>query len=414
MGLTVEVGWLSTTQQPLWILEDNTYGFLDSTVVLDGFGAELGTTWTDAGTDVLALVTSRGRGTENDEIPVGTATIVLRNDGAKYDPFSTASPYYPGVRRGRPVRIHDGTQSDWVFTGVIDDLTVEYGEKGWSTATLQCIDLMAALGGAAFSAWTPPATELAGARIARVLALAEVAWSEPTELNTGWVTCGTDSISENTNVLSYLQQIAKAELGRLFMAGDGRLRFRDYPSTIGTTSAAVFDNTGTSGIWFTGVTMRSQSDQQVGKVKVTAAGSTNAQVATGTDADSWFTRTLSFEQMPVAGDSIAAQVAALWLNRFMETENRIGGIEVDMAGLNSSQRSTLLGLDLGDVITVKFKPPGAAAAIEQSCVIEQIEHAIDGATHAVRMSLSRSQRWEYWTLEDPTTGALDGNNVLAF
>src|SRR4051812_33820982 len=62
--------------------------------------------WTDITPDIRALTYTRsGRDDELQRTSAGTLTCTLDNRTGKYDPTNTTSPYWPGVKRMRWIRV---------------------------------------------------------------------------------------------------------------------------------------------------------------------------------------------------------------------------------------------------------------------------------------------------------------------
>lgn len=203
--------------------------------------------------DVTADVTSVSiqRGSDSLLFPdavAGTATVTLNNDascslGARtYDPMNTVSPFYGNIIPGRRVDILAGGVT--VFTGRIQDWNFSYDVSGRSIATMQCADGMAALARQEFDAWTATASQLPGARISAVLDRAEVQWPGARALDTGVSTLKGDAVSFGTNVLNYLNQVAKSDVGLLFIAKDGVLTFKDRHAALNATASTAFGRDG--------------------------------------------------------------------------------------------------------------------------------------------------------------------------
>ena len=205
--------------------------------------------------DVTADVTSVSiqRGSDSLLFPdavAGIATVTLNNDtscslGARtYDPMNTVSPYYGNIIPGRRVDILAGGVK--VFTGRIQDWNYSYDVSGRSIATMQCADGLAVLARQEFDAWTATASQLPGARIGAVLDRSEVQWPNARALDTGKSTLKGDDVSFGTNVLSYLNQVTKSDVGLLFVAKDGVLTFKDRHAALNAPSAVAFGRSGAS------------------------------------------------------------------------------------------------------------------------------------------------------------------------
>lgn len=129
---------------------EQTDNFILNVDTLDGaslLGA--GALYSDVSAYVRDVSIRRGRQRPVDRFTAGTATVVLTNTDARFDPRNTSGPYtaagISGVVPMRPIRIsatYNGTTYR-LFTGFIDSLTYGYapGLRD-ATVTLACSDGM--------------------------------------------------------------------------------------------------------------------------------------------------------------------------------------------------------------------------------------------------------------------------------
>lgn len=243
-------------------------------------------------TDVTADVTSVSisRGSDSLLFPdavAGTATVTLNNDtgcslGARtYDPMNTASPYYGNIIPGRRVDILAGGVK--VFTGRVQDWNYSYDVSGRSIATMQCADGLAVLARQQLSAFTATASQLPGARIGAVLDRTEVQWPGARALDAGKSTLKGDSVAAGTNVLSYLNQVVKSDVGLLFVAKDGVLTFKDRHSALNATSAVAFGRSGASYLSTPGVAGSYASVPDSAALEITG----DLEIVVRVAADNW-------------------------------------------------------------------------------------------------------------------------------
>ncbi|GGS87687.1 hypothetical protein GCM10010156_52760 [Planobispora rosea] len=95
---------------------------------------ELNGTWTDITAYVRVadrITITRGRGDEQTEVRPGTLALVLNNDG-RFTPGNPAPPYWPNVKKGRPIRVrvlHAGGESTR-FHGYVNEWPVTWDGGG--------------------------------------------------------------------------------------------------------------------------------------------------------------------------------------------------------------------------------------------------------------------------------------------
>lgn len=90
-------------------------------------------TWTDVTRyvrDESGIRITRGRGDEQGEIPPGTMSLTFHNFDGRFTPGRAASPYYPNVKKGRPIRCR---LAYWTKNQVTNS-TFETDTSDWSAA----------------------------------------------------------------------------------------------------------------------------------------------------------------------------------------------------------------------------------------------------------------------------------------
>jgi hypothetical protein len=117
-----------------------------------------------------------------------------------------------------------------VFTGLITDWNFSYSPTGESIAEIVATDSFWNLNNQTLTDYVP-AEQLSSARVLDVLLRPEVGgatvWpASKRQISPGVATVGDYEVDDGTNVLSYLQEVEKAEGGRLFIDKEGRIVFR--------------------------------------------------------------------------------------------------------------------------------------------------------------------------------------------
>ncbi|MCC6434441.1 MAG: hypothetical protein IT196_05370 [Acidimicrobiales bacterium] len=88
--------------------------------------------WDDLSEHVMAIQTVRGRSSEFENFPAGTATITLFDDQRRFDPLNSAGPYYGQLKANTAIRIVaeiDSTDFP-LWRGYTDGWSVDYVEGG--------------------------------------------------------------------------------------------------------------------------------------------------------------------------------------------------------------------------------------------------------------------------------------------
>jgi hypothetical protein len=184
--------------------------------------------YNDITDDVISVSVNRGKDPEAETFNAASCSVQLNNQTRNYDPDYGPSPYQGLIVPTGSLRIYSNDQI--VFTGLITDWNFTYSPSGDSVAEIVATDAFWNLSNQVLTEFFP-GQNLSSARINSVLARPELggtaAWPTTMKrISTGVATLGDYDVPEGTNALSYLQQIEKAESGRLFIDKEGRLVFR--------------------------------------------------------------------------------------------------------------------------------------------------------------------------------------------
>jgi hypothetical protein len=192
----------------------------------------------DITADVISITTNRGKDPDQDTFNSATCSIELNNQTRKYDPSYPASPYQGQIVPTGQLRVFSNDQP--IFTGFITDWNFSYNPTGESIAEIVAADAFWNLNNQALTDYSP-VQQLSSERITSVLSRAEVGgtavWpASQRVISTGLATVGDYDVSDGTNVLSYLQEVEKAEPGRLFIDKSGRIVFRSRNNDLSNPS----------------------------------------------------------------------------------------------------------------------------------------------------------------------------------
>ena len=405
MSMKVEIAFdLSANGQGNFLtLDDSVKGKLNSTTyVLSG------ETLVDVTDKVRRLSSQRGRSRVLEQFTAGVCTIDLSNQDRSFDPLYAAGPYYGQITPRRQVRVsRDGEP---VFTGNVEQWSWSYDLGGDSVATVQAVDGFATLS----QVYLTPAAQtaqLTGARVSSVLD--QAAWPNANRrISTGGASLGADVVPQDTTAISYLQQVSLSEPGAFFMARDGFATFLDRGDLADYTTGGV--TFGPSGIPFVEYEAASLTDELRNLVSVTwRSGSSVGGTATAQD----LTSQAQFGVFDATYDTLLANstdasALASWLvNQYAAPKYRIDSVTVALHGLSDPDALTVLGLELGDVITVAWTPSNVGPAISQIVTIDGIRHEVLPDSHFVTFRLSETVA--AFILDDSVFGVLDAN-VLGF
>jgi hypothetical protein len=367
---------------------------------------------------VQSLSISRGRSDQFSSFRAGTCTIVLDNDDRRFDPINDASPYWDittgksGVTPRRRVQIISGGNIP-LFTGRISDIDVEYEFNNLSTVTITATDDFTLLANAFTGTAFTPSAELSGSRVAAILDRPEINFPATTRsIDTGVATVGAYQVDANTNAADYLQRVAEAEQGLFFMRADGVLRFTDRVTSVFASPIATFSDDGTA-IAYQGLATiygneflynRVQAQTETGTVQ--AADDTASQTEFGVS-------TLALTDLLLANDASALTLAQKLLNNYKQPVYRFDDLVLSVSSMSSPNRNLVLGLEMGDVITItRTFSTGSPAQVSDDYAVERIVHTILPDRHTVTLGLYNADLVFAFTLNDPEFGVLDAANAV--
>ena len=385
-----------------FILDSATNGILDEDVLE-------GTSPVDITSDVFSVSVRRGRSRWLDDVQAGVCSVSVENRDRDYDPTGGGT-YSTDIVPGKRLVIKTGGTT--IFTGDIDDWNLDYTIDGDATATAVASDYLSLLGRTKLNEFTAT-SQLSGERLEAILDRGEVDFPvADRDIDDGVTTLQADTVSAGTDVATYAKLVERTEGGRLFVAADGKLTFRNRRTAIPSTASATFDDTG-SNIPYSAIGVQVGSELLFNRATVTRAGGNVQDADNATSQDAYGIRTLNYDNLLFTSDTDSQDFADFLVSRYGTPRARFETLEVNVAALTSGQASTVIGLELGDVVRVIYSPPGGGSAIDQSGVIDKIEHTVGVDSHRIRFGLS-SALDQPIILDDVVFGVLDSDYILAY
>lgn len=384
---------------------------LDGEDVLDG---------TLEGVDISPYVRSmsinRGRSDAFSSFRAGTCTVVLNNNDRRFDPINESSPYWDvttnksGVTPRRRFEVVSGGIP--LFTGRITDIDVEYSFD-LSTVTITASDDFVLIANAYTSSAFTPSAELSGTRVTNILDRPEINYPLATrDIDAGVSTLGAYQVNANTNAAAYLQRVAEAEQGLFFCAANGDLTFTDRVTSTFASPVATFADDG-SGIVYQGMDTIYDQKFLFNRVQATTEVGTVQAADDATSQTEYGIATLSIDNLLLGSDAAALTLAQNLLDIYKEPAYRFDNIQLVVSALSAPNRDTVLGLEMGDVITVtRTFATGTPASVTADYGIERIVHQITPDRHVVTLGLYVADIVFPFILNDATFGVLDTDNAV--
>lgn len=389
MSVTVEIGRIRG-----FVLDDPVAGVLNNTEFpLGGLG------FVDVTDKVRQVSSSRGKNRDLDRYSAGTLQVRLNNQNRDFDPFGgTQIDPIPRV----PIRFsYNGTAQ---YYGVVDDWNYTYDPGGVSYAEVVASDELTKLARTNLVPAGTATPELSGARVTDVLDMFTVDWPEDKRnIDTGdsQLCVGT---YEGQNALEYLQLVETSEQGQLFIGKEGDLVFRSRSSSTPRSVGLVTFADDGSAIGYNQVIVNYGTELMVNRAIVTAPFSSG----TAENTLSQITYGVISEELDVlcAPGPVVQNIADYTVAKYGNPEYRFEALIVNLDKLDTSDTSQVMGLEIGDVVLVKFTPNNIGSAIEQYAQIIGINHEVTFDRHDVVFQLS-SLSFTSLVLDDVEFGKLN-------
>jgi hypothetical protein len=409
-AVKVELGANLGQRDPTrFVLDDVVKGVLDNTEYTLG-----GDRFFDITDRLISASTSRGKNQALDRIDAGQLNIVLDNFDRLFDPLYENGQYYTQLIPGREIRI--SCNGFPVIYGFVDDLDIAYEPGNRSVVSFQAADALSSLTINNLPEVSPD-VELSGARVTRILDLPEVAWpTDKRDIDTGNSFMSDTDISEGTQAVAYLQLVATSEAGEVFVSKDGKFVFKARNSAPGSIDLIFTDEGAIPGytvIPFAELGVVYGTEELYNRIVLTNDFPSFPDEASAEDAESqllYGPRSYTATGLLNNEASDLQFLADFLLARFKEPQYRFSNLSVILDVLSEAQQNEVLGLEIGDVVQVRFTPSGIPPAIEQYVRVIGISHDWQNNEKRVNLALERLD-FSLFILDDAVFGILDDDRL---
>lgn len=372
-------------------------------------------TWTDVTSDVRHAEWQRaGRSHELNRTQAGSLTVVLNNQHAYFDTTDPLSPYYPGFKLSRRIRVSavwaSTTYIRW--TGFIESIEQEWpGDGRDAICVVRAVDNLAILN----------YVDLVGLEFDAGLTTERYNDILLTTATAGWAwTTGQLSIAAigplgaGSSALSAIQDAVEWEGGHLSISGAGVPHFADrhyrlVTSTSTTSQGTIGDLPGEIRYVAGALTL---DDQQLwNDVQVTPTGGTAEQSEDTPSQIAHWQRTLQ-RATGSASQTEAASTASYLASIYSDPSPRIPSIEL-MVARDTSAWPIVLAANNGYRFTWRRRATGHT--IEADVFVEGIsEVVVPGRDWRVTFHVSPAIDLAGWVLGDAINGLLGETTVLVY
>ena len=389
-------------------------------------------TLTDIGADATQFDTDRGRNFELDYVLTGKSHVTLKNTNRHYDPLFAAGPYFGALTANRHFRIA-ATYAGHTYPlwgGFADNyqLTTDDLSNRWAQTDLELSgpfkwlapnklepitpwileDPVYGLVGTAIVAGQlifPVDPEHSGDRIGTILDLFPFPASMR-DVDTGITYLLRDgtpdtggALDPNDTALSYCQMIQDSEGGRFHEGPNGEAVFwaRDhwtYTVSQFYPQATFADTPGANG--YTAIVVDPEDDRYVRNQIIRTRRDWASPIVAISPGSTATYGPLPDERRIISHYSADVIAQVRWiLAKYRGASERVSQLTINPLANPSVLFPLVLGLDIGDKITVSRKPAGVGPPIVADYWIERIQHKV-----------SAQQTWEtVWQLAPADTVA---------
>jgi hypothetical protein len=256
--------------------------------------------------------------------------------------------------------------------------------------------------------------ETTGNRFASILSQYAGLTNIPYAVDLGSTTVTTMNFN-NTKLIDQLQRLVDTEGGEFYVDGQGFITMRSRTRRLkNVTPKYVFgENTASGEIPFDADKMVLSFDPSyiINQVEIDRDGASPYIAYDTASQRVYFPRSFT-RATYTQSEADTHDMANYILSRYKNPHARVEQIVLTPAR-NPSAWSSCLGVEIGDLVTVKRRPLGASA-ISVDCFVDRIEHQFDAQTADWITTLSLSPAiFKYWVLDNSACSILDAYDTTS-
>lgn len=224
-------------------------------------------------------------------------------------------------------------------------------------------------------------------------------------------------MTTGNNALSMLKEVETAEQGRLFMSVDGKVKFvarnglgtGNYVVVQGQFDDLAFTNP-SHGISYSDITLTYDDRYIFNDVTTKQPNGASYRAQDTTSQNQYFLRASTIDNLIVDDGYLLSNTAISRLSQYKQPQMRIDSLTVN-GRAETSKQTILVGLDIGDRVTV-VRTPATGSAITKALIIEGIKHVITPESWEVTFNTSSTNNSPF-VLDSALLGVLD-TNILGY
>jgi hypothetical protein len=216
-------------------------------------------------------------------------------------------------------------------------------------------------------------------------------------------------------VLEYLQTVTDSEFGTLFISKDGDIVFKERNAAT-TAPDLIFSDDPTPSdsikIPFSAVRAIYGSENLFTRINLANTDIIPEEVLIENEASSglYGVRTYSASNLLVQDPDELADLANLLLVTYQNPLYRFESVTLVIDKLDETQTQSVLDLEIGDIVQVRFQPSGIPPAIELPARIIGISHNWEPTLRRVSFTLE-TLNLGVFVLDSPLLGELDDDRL---
>lgn len=222
------------------------------------------------------------------------------------------------------------------------------------------------------------------------------------------------SVSENTNLLNYLQTVTTSEQGFLYIASDGSLTFKGRGEVLNLQANAIFTGDTSVGVPYQTLICEFGDELLYNFIVTESPSGGPFSVSDADSVAQYQAQTYSNTSLLNATTAETRALGEYLLGKYRQPELRFTGLSTQLLALDSSKQDICLNLDLTDVCNVvKHFAVGSPSSVDQPVIVSGISHNITPGSHVVSFNFESTIGGQFLSLDDTIFGILD-QNLLAF
>lgn len=372
--------------------------------------------WVDVSQWVRSFTTTRRFSRDLQAWEAGTASVVLDNRDARFNPVNLAGPYVTGgvtqVRPWRPMRIRctwAGITYD-VYRGYVVDWPETYVEPspngGDAYVTMACQDELASL--ARFNGFEQAPVgggETSGQRIHRILNNAGHAGTR--DIDIGRMTMQPTTLA--SNAVTDLKLTADSEGGAVWVDADGTVVFDGIYALIENTRSNTIQATfgdGPGELEVDEIVPNYNGDLVTNMAAYARQNGTQVLSADAASRALYQDKQDRRTDLMCETDTQVKTLADLWVQRYKDPEYRFSSIKLKPRGSPALLFPQVLGRKVRDLIRVHRRPPGDIA-VTRDVFVAGISHTVTGDDMVTVFELWSGSPYTSYTTSRFDTGKWD-------